>query len=1069
MTAQARGAETASDFIVDSAPCAIIEWDATLRVRRWSAGAERLFGWRAADVVGRRIDDCTFAHGDDLPRLLQVLSGLRDDGQARDSLRCLNHTRAGSLVHTEWHNVLRCDGDGRTLSLLSYVIDLKPQPGATDTAGADISTRDSEAHYRTIFANSHAVMLIIEPHSGRIVDANHAAEKYYGWPCDTLTRMHISEINTLSAEALRAELEAAHKAKRTHFDFRHRRADGSIRDVEVHSGPVEDGGRTLLFSIVHDVTERKQAEALSRRWERFFRLSNLGLAIHDARDNTIIDVNATYASQHGYDIDEMRKMQVGELYAPEERDTLPERLAQADRLGNISFETVHLRKDGGKLPMVIGITALQDDSGQTVARFVFALDISARKAVEVELRKLSRAVEESPESIVITNTRAEIEYVNQAFINKTGYSRAEAIGQNPRLLQSGRTMPETYRSLWDTVTSGKSWRGEFFNRRKDGTEYLEHVTITPIHDDSGVITHYVAVKQDITEERRMEEELLRYREHLEGLVASRTTELQHAVDAANVANRAKSEFLTTMSHEIRTPMNGVIGLLDVLEHSSLSVEQGHLVGIMRESATTLLRLIDDILDFSKIESGKLELDIGAVSIRALIARVADIVQPVAERKAVKLSTRVTDDVPAVVATDALRLQQILFNLVSNAVKFSAGQARTGRVEIRADNAGAGLIRFMVTDNGIGMAPDVFEKIFQPFSQAESSTTRRFGGTGLGLSISARLVYMLEGWIEVRSLPGRGTRFIVTLPLKAISAPAATPSAAAPDKVPADAAAIPAHAPRPAPSTSSTGPLPAARILVAEDNEINRRVIERQLALLGLACVVAENGREALLRWREERYALVLTDLHMPEMDGYELTARIRGEEPPGERTPIIAVTANALRGEAQRCIDAGMDDFITKPVQVAVLQRVLARWMPAGDGAMPECQRARAPAPPGATGAPALAVFDPQVLPGLIGNDAALIAEFLADFQISARDTAHAIHAACVAGDWRQVGELAHRLKSSSRSVGALQMGEICAALEHAGRDEDGKRIPGLVGDLAAALDAAAHRMTQPPTTDSAG
>ena len=910
---------------------------------------------------------------------------------------------------------------------------------------ADSARQASDISYRSIFDNSHAVMLILDPASGRIADANPAAEKFYGWSRATLTRMHISEVNTLSPEALRAEMDAALAARRTHFEFRHRRADGSIRDVEVYSGPTESGDKTLLFSIVHDITERKQAEALSRRWERFFRLSNLGIAIHDAADNTIIDVNATYARQHGYDIDELRHMPVRELYALEERPQLPARLAEADRLGNISFETVHLRKDGSRLPMVIGITALHDDDGRTVARFVFALDISARKAAEERLRKLSRAVEESPESIVITNTRAEIEYVNQAFVDKTGYSREEALGQNPKVLQSGRTTPETYRSLWDTVTQGRSWSGEFLNRRKDGTEYLERATITPIHDEHGKATHYVAVKQDITEKRRMEEELLRYRDHLEGLVASRTTELQQALDLANIASRAKSEFLATMSHEIRTPMNGVIGLLEVLGHSALSIEQTHLVEIMRESATTLLRLIDDILDFSKIESGKLELDIGPVSIRNLIARVTGIMQPVASRKAVALSTHVLHDVPDLVSADALRLQQILFNLVSNAVKFSAGLDRPGRVEIRAERAGAGVIRFIITDNGIGMAPEVFEKIFQPFAQAESSTTRRFGGTGLGLSISARLAQLLKGRIDVRSRPGHGTRFIVTLPLAAIGAPLAAPQAARMAEP-----APPATAPGPQ-AAARHAPSPRGQILVAEDNDINRRVIERQLALLGLECDMADNGYAALERWRQGHYSLLLTDLHMPEMDGYELTARIRAEEPAGQRIPIVAVTANAMRGEARRCIDAGMDDFVTKPVQVDVLRRVLARWLQAGElGPSP------AVAAPAGT---ALAVFDPQVLPGLIGDDAALIEEFLADYRASARATAAGLQRACAAGDWAQVGQLAHRLKSSSRSVGAMQLGESCAALEQAGRDADGGRIEGLMRDFVAALDATIQAM----------
>ena len=1036
----------AIELFIEACPFAVIEWGRDMRVLRWSPEAERVFGWSAAEVLGRRPNEWSFTHPDDAAAVKRAIGqAITADGPTPPVIG-RNFTRDGRLLHCEWHNRANRDPQGRLVSLLSFAKDLTRQLEAE-------RARDlSEARYAHIFNNSHAVMLILDPESGRILDANPAAEEFYGWSRETLQTMQIGDINTLSPQALLVELKAAHAEERKHFEFRHRRADGSVRDVEVHSGPTEDGNRSMVFSIVHDITERKQAEALSRRWERFFRLSNLGLAMHDVSDNTIIDVNATYASQHGYSIEELRGMRIDELYPEDEREQLHAHLAEADRIGNASFETVHLRKDGSRLPLVIGVTALLDDRGRAVARFAFGLDISARKAAEDELRKLSRAVEESPESIVITNTRAEIEYVNQAFIDKTGYSRAEAIGQNPRLLQSGRTTPATYADLWNTLTHGRSWQGEFFNRRKDGSEYLERVTITPIHDESGHITHYVAVKQDITAQRRMEEELLRYHEHLEGLVESRTAELQHALDAANIASRAKSEFLTTMSHEIRTPMNGVIGLLDVLSHSQLSTEQVEMVGIMRESAETLLRLIDDILDFSRIESGNLELDVGPASIPDLIARVVGILQTVANRKSVRLSTRIDPDVPAVVRTDALRLQQILCNLVGNAVKFSSGLDRPGRVEIRVETAGAGRIRFMVTDNGIGIAPEAIEKIFDPFSQAESSTTRRFGGSGLGLSICTRLVRMMKGRMEVNSLPGRGSRFVVTLPLAATNGSATRSE-------PARSTALARPSPTPPLATPGAGEA-GRRILVAEDNDINRRVIARQLALLGLQCDTAEDGFEALERWRQGQYSLLLTDLHMPGMDGYELTARIRSEEAPGRRTPIVAVTANALRGEKERCIDAGMDDFILKPVQVAALQEVLARWLQ-----LDTEQRTPAGTAPAAAAAPP-AVFDPQALPGLIGNDAALIAEFLGEYRLSACDTVRSIRKACEDGDWRRAGELAHRLKSSSRSVGAMQLGEICAALEQAGRDDDGDQVQRQGGLLEAAL---ADTLTAMQGTQAAG
>ncbi|MDY0046413.1 MAG: PAS domain S-box protein [Thauera propionica] len=1033
---------TELDFFIRSAPFAIIEWDRDLRVRRWSQGAESLFGWREDEVRGRRPDEWAFFHKDDLRSAKHAVGELLAGRAERNEALGRNFARNGNLVYTEWRNFIRRDPAGRAVSILSYINDLTRQ------YQAEHASERGSGRYQGIFANCHAIMLILDPHTGRIVDANPAAETFYGWPRAKLLAMRVGDINILSEQELRIELEAARTARRSHFEFRHRRADGSIRDVEVYSGPTEDQGRALLFSIIHDVTERKRAETVMRRWERFFRLSHLGIAMHEVAGNTFIDVNEAYAEQHGYTADELRGTRVMALYPPEERALLPARLAEADRVGNVSFESVHFRKDGSRIPLYIGMTALQDDSGKTVARFVFTLDISARKAAEEKLRKLSRAVEESPESIVITNTNGEIEYVNQSFVEKTGYTLEEVLGKNPRILQSGLTPPETYRDMWATLTCSETWRGELHNRHRDGRILLERVTITPIHDDDdGRTTHYVAVKEDITEKRRMEEELLRHREQLESLVESRTAELQRALEAAKVASRAKDEFLATMSHEIRTPMNGVTGVLDVLAHQGLSADQAELVAIMRESASTLLRLIDDILDFSRIESGQLQLEIAPVSVRGLMANIEQSLAALARKTAVQLSTHIGEGIPEIVQTDELRLRQVLTNLLSNAIKFSSGLERTGRVELRAEAPMPGVIRFMVTDNGIGIAPEVFEKIFQPFSQAEMSTTRRFGGTGLGLSISSRLVQLLRGRIDLKSIPGRGSRFVVTLPT------AGTGAVSAATTLPPSSGALPMPA-APSADRGETGAGNALRghILLAEDNAINRRVIERQLALLGLQCDMAENGQEALERWRQGDYTLLLTDLHMPEMDGYELTAHIRREESSGgKRLPIIAVTANAMRGEDRRCLDAGMDDFIAKPVQLEVLRRVLQRWAPADSKpVMPQTAKATAAEVP----EPALALLDPRVLARLIGDDEAMIGEFLTEYRSSLLDSARQMQAARAAGDWKGVGEIAHRLKSASRSVGALQLGELCAALEAAGRANRPEDAEKLMQGFGTAVDA---------------
>jgi PAS domain S-box-containing protein len=891
---------------VENTPLAVIEWGPDFRLSRWSGGAERLFGWRAEEVLGKRMDEFRWIHDEDVGRVSEVAAGLLDGTCARSVSRNHNYRKDGSVVHCEWYNSSLLDASRNLRSILSLVLDVTERERAEEALRKALA--EAEEGRRTLEA-------LME---------------------------HVPEGITI--------------------------AEGP----EVRLRMVSRYGQRLLGGLLSGMT----AQAVTEQW----------------------------------------KVYHPDGWTPMATEDLP--LVRATRSGEIvtDREVVQVSTDGRRLSLSCNAGPIRDASGQIIGGVVAWRDIGARKRTEERVRLLSEVTaqllaSEEPKRIVETLCRRVMDHLGcQAFFN---FLVDE--DQHCLRLNAYAGMPEEMARQIELLDFGVAVCGCV---ARDGCRIVaEHVQTTgdlrtklirslgiqayachPLLSRGevvGTLSFGSRTKSAFTED---ELELMQAVTGHVAIAMERVRlldSLKRHAEAAEALNQAKSRFLANISHELRTPMNAILGMIDVALPKAVHPTVKDCLQTARGSADVLLTLLNDLLDSAKIESGKLELDLAPFSLRRMLDRIARVVAVRASEKGLSFAWRVANQTPDTVIGDRIRLQQVLLNLAGNAVKFT----ERGEVEVRLDGLsqdGQASLEFAVRDSGIGIPPSAQERLFQPFAQADASMARRFGGTGLGLSICKSLIELMGGQIRVESDVGKGSTFYFTVRLPL-----------------AKDLALDVEESVPAPPAANV----QLRILLVEDNPANQKLATYILRDRGHVVEIAADGAQAISLTEENHYDVILMDVQMPGMNGLEATAAIRKREEGGRRTPIIAMTAHAMKDDRDRCLAGGMDGYLSKPVSteamIGLVESLAGSTVSSGPtpGAM---------ATPAVTSPQATAVvFDPEEALKRCFNSEEMVDEMIHCFLDEVDSLFTQMRVALGRGDLEEVGRLGHRMKGTVVYLGA--------------------------------------------------
>jgi PAS domain S-box-containing protein len=878
--------------LFENAPVAYFELDTAGLILRANQAACRLLGYARQRLEGNSSFDFLDPADRDAARMAmsQRVSGGGDDHPFRRDLRRADGSK---LLVEIYENVIR-DSAGQVIGVRNTLLDV------TRRVRAEEALARSEAQFRQVWDRSQDGMRITDA-NGMVLLANQAYCRLVG-----LRRQEV-EGRPFFAAYLPSERERVAAAYRERFQRgvfpEHMLRLMPLRDgrevwMSITNSVIELEYERAVLSVCRDATQEKRAaEALRAQEERFQAVvRNADAVIFTLdRDGVFTLSEGLGLRALGLQPGEVVGRSAFELYA--DVDTITDGIRRAlageccnreNSVQGLTFQTIY--------------SPLRDATGAICGVAGIATDVTRFKQTLVQLeaseRRFRQLAVSSQDAIIVLDEEAQVTFWNASAERMFGYLAAEAVG---RRLHEFLVPPE-----WKQAAS-EGWRrfhhsgrGRLVGQvtevealRSDGSRFPVEASIAAFELDGH--WHAVGTVRDITSRKRAEEALV------------------SAKESAESAARAKSAFVASMSHEIRTPMNGILGMAGLLRDTRLTEEQSNYLESIQSSAEALLTLINDILDFSKIEAGKLHLTHASFDLRAVLGELVTMMAPLAAAKGLECALIYPSGAPRCFDGDAGRVRQVVLNLLGNAIKFTQQGGIHVEVGVATGEGGPHDVRIAVHDTGIGIPEAKRHLLFQEFTQMDASIRREFGGTGLGLAISKRLVEAMGGEIGVHSVEGEGSEFFIRLSLAPAQAPAAPPPAEPPPGEFIQGAAL--------------RRFPGRSALLVEDNRVSRTVGAAFLRKLGFEVHLAGNGEEALSAAAAQRFDVILMDCQMPRMDGFEATSRLRQREAGGPRSLIIALTAHAMEGDRAQCLAAGMDDYLSKPVNIETMCTVLERWL----------------------------------------------------------------------------------------------------------------------------------------------